>query len=252
MIHEGQPMIEVHGPPLAPPVEYVRWMLLNMERPFEYAPAAAGLSAIRSSRLKVPIEPPSMLVAGNPHGGFRTCFALLHDTLNSTAPRPQPKPDAVFSDDLFSTMFTQAVRCFYRDMLACPRVMKAMSTQGVPAWHRWFVKGAYPIWRWVLARGLKLGTTDAAVDDQSLQDGFARIAARLGPQPFLGGTAPGADDILFAVVASPIILPPGHPVPMPDLAALPPQFRATVERYRATPAGQLALRVYAQRNAATR
>lgn len=243
-------MIEVYGPPLAPPVEYARWMLERMELPHRFAPAAAGLSAIRSNRLKVPIELPLMLVDGNPHGGFRTCFALLHDSLNARAPKPQHRPEAALADDLFASLFTQTVRCFYRDMLGCPRTLKPMSTQGVPVWHRWFVKGAYPIWRWVLARGLKLGTTDAAADEQSIQGVFARIAGNLGGQPYLGGAAPGADDFLFAVVASPIILPPGHPVPMPDLAALPASFRATVERYRAMPAGQLALRIYAHRHAA--
>jgi len=242
-------MIEVYGPPLAPPVEYARWLLERMDFPFDFVAAAAGLSAIRSSILNVPVEPPLVLVDDKPYGGFRSSFALLHDTLNAMAPRPQPRPDAAFAEDIFDSIFTQAVRCFYRDMLTAPRVLKPMSTQGVPAWNRWVVKGAYPIWRWVLAKGLKLGTTDAAADHQSIQRAFDRVAERLGEQLFLGGAAPGANDILFAAIVSPIILPPGHPVPMPDLATLPAPFRATVERYRATHCGKLTLRIYAYRHA---
>ena len=241
-------MIEVYGPPLAPPVEYSRWLLERMGSPFDFVPAAAAVSAIRSYRLKVPIEPPLILVDGTPHGGFRNSFDLLHDKLNAQAPRPQPKPDAEIVEDLFNNLFAQAVRCFYREMLGSPRVLKPMSTRGVSTWNRWVVDVGYPVWRWVLARGLKLDETDAAADEESMRGAFARIAERLGEQLFLAGSSPGADDILFAAIASPIILPSGHPVPMPDLAALPDPFRTIVEGYRATPAGQLALRTYARRH----
>jgi hypothetical protein len=230
-------------------VEYARWMLERMELPHAFTPAAAGLSAIRSSRMKVPIEPPLVLVDGRPHGGFRNSFALVHDVLNARAPRPQAKPDPALAEDLFGSLFTQAVRSFYRPMLQHPQVLKPMSTRGVPAWNRWVVHGAYPLWRWVLEKGLKLGTSDQAVDDRSMQAVFARIADRLGGDPFLDGVAPGTNDILFAVIASPILLPPGHPVVMPVLAALPPTFRATVEHFRGLPAGKLALRIYAHRSA---
>lgn len=241
-------MIELYGPPLAPPVEYARWMLARMGYRLDFVASAAGLSAIRSARLKVPIEPPLLLLDGAPYGGFRTSLALLHDRLSPIAPHPVAKPDPTFTDDLFATLFGQAVRCFYRDMLQAPKVLKPMSTTGVPAWNRWVVTCAYPLWRRVLAGGLKLNSMDAASDDRSMQQAFARVASRLGDMPYLGGTAPGAEDFLFAVMASPIILPNGHPVPMPDLTALPPAFQVTVERFRALPAGQLAIRIYQHRS----
>lgn len=243
------PMIEVYGPPLAPPVDHACWLLERMGLPFDFVPAAAALSAIRSSRLKVAIELPLILVDGAAHCGFRASFSLLHETLGSQAPNPQPKPDAALADSLFDDLFGQAVRCFYREMLGSPKLLKPLSTQGVPAWHRWVVHGLYPLWRWALAKGLKLDSSDAAADAQSMQRAFALIEAALGDKVFLGGSAPDSNDILFAVVASPVILPPGHPVPMPGLASLPAPFRAIVERYRAMPAGQLALRIYAARQA---
>lgn len=242
-------MIEIYGPPLAPPVEYMRWVLDRMDAPYTLTASAAGFSAIRSRRLKVPIEPPLLVVDGTAHGGFRTCLGVLHQSLNERAPHPQPSPDAELLEMLFKNLFTQAVRCFYRNMLGAPQSLKPMSTRGVPTWQRWSITSVYPAWRWILARGLKLDANKAAVDEAAMQSAFAHVAGRLLDQPFLGGAAPGADDILFAAIASPIILPPGHPVPMPDLAGLPVRYRETVERYRATPAGRLVTRTYAQRAA---
>jgi hypothetical protein len=123
-----------------------------MEVPFNFVAEAAGLGAIRSSGWSVPIEPPLVLV---------------------------------------DSVFALAVRCIYRDMLPARRVLKPMSTKGVPAWHRSVIKGAYPLWRWVLAKDLTLGTTDAAVDHHSIQGAFDRVAKRLGAQPFLGGCCAG-------------------------------------------------------------
>lgn len=240
-------MIELYGPPLAPPVEYARWMLDRMGHRHDFVASAAGLSAIRSALLEVPIEPPLLLLDGKPYGGFRTTLTLLHERLSPVAPHPVPRPDPVFTDEMFASLFGQAVRCFYRYMLQAPEILKPMSTNGVPAWNRWVVSCAYPLWRSVLAGGLKLDRVDAASDDRAMQKAFAGVAARLGDNPYLGGTAPGADDLLFAVVASPILLPPGHPVPMPDLTALPPAFRQTVQRFRALPAGEMAMRTYQHR-----
>ena len=245
-----RPMIEIYGPPLAPPVDYARWTLDRMGMSYRMVPAAAVVSALRSSRMKVPIEPPLMLHGRNPVGGFRTSYALLHDAINADAQHPLPAPDPEFAEDLFATLFTQAVRCFYREMLAYPMLLKPMSTMGVPAWHRWAVKGGYPIWRTILAKGIKLDTTDAATDNASMTAAFDRVAVRLGDSPFLAGETPGADDILFAVMASPVILPTAHPVAMPDVQSLPFAFRSIVERYRALPAGALAQRAYAHRHAA--
>ena len=60
------PVIQVYGPPLAPPVELSRWMLERLGIPYEFTPAAAGLSALRSWRCNVPIELPLLMVDGCP------------------------------------------------------------------------------------------------------------------------------------------------------------------------------------------
>lgn len=242
-------MLEVYGPPLAPPVEYTRWTLARMGIPYRFEPAAAGISAFRSWLNKVPIELPLILVDGQPHGSFRQAFALLHDVLNATAPNPQAKPDPAFAEDLFSHLFSPGVRCFYATMLSTPQMLKPLATHGVPMLHRLIIKGAYPLWRSVMTKGLMLDTTDRAADKATMDAMFARVAERLGNASFLGGAAPGADDFLFAACASPVILPPGHPVTLPPVDTLPDPLRSTITAYRQTAAGQLALETYHCREA---
>lgn len=242
-------MIEVYGPALAPPVEYSRWMLERMGVSFCFEPAAAGISAFRSWREKVPIELPLILVDGKPHGSFRHAFALVHGTLNAGAQNPQSAPDPMLAEDLFGSLFTQAVRCFYRTMLGTPEILKPLASRDAPMLHQWIIKGVYPLWRSVMTKGLKLDTVDAMADLAAIDGAFARVSERLRDRAFLNGDVPGADDRFFAVVASPVILPPGHPVPLPAVETLPDPLRSIILANRATPAGQLALRTYDSRAA---
>ena len=244
--------IEIYGPPLAPPVDYACWTLDRMGVSYTKAPGAAGISAIRSLRNNVPIEPPLILADGTAHGGFRNTLAFLHGSLNAKAPQPQPDPNPALVEMIFKHLFGQAVRCFYRDMLRTPDTLVPMSTQGVPSWHRWAVTYAYPIWARVLTGGLRLDEVAPEKDMSDIELAFSRISDELGDRRFLAGDSPGSDDVFFAAVASPIILPPDHPVEMPDMSALPASFRGKVEAFRDTKAGALALRTYASRQVGTK
>lgn len=242
--------IEIHGPPLAPPVDYACWTLDRLGIPFKMVPSAAGISAIRSFRNGVPIEPPLILADGTAHGGFRNTLAFLSGVQNTSASRLSHTPSPAIQDMLFKHLFGQAVRCFYREMLTAPETLVPMSTQGVPAWNRWVVRYVYPLWARVLGRGLRLQEMSSEKDLADIEISFDRIAEMLGDRAFLAGEGPGADDVFFATVASPIILPDSHPVAMPDLSALPASFSSQVQAFRDTTAGQLALRTYAARTGA--
>lgn len=239
--------IEIHGPPLAPPVDYARWTLDRLGIPYKMVPSAAVISAIRSYRNNVPIEPPLILAEGRAHGGFRNTLAFLSEVQNTDASSLSLTPNPALVELLFKQLFGQAVRCFYRKMLTAPETLVPMSTQGVPAWNRWVVRYAYPVWARVLGRGLRLQEMSSEKDLADIEIAFNRIEEMLGDRVFLAGDVPGADDVFFATVASPIILPGSHPVAMPDLSALPAPFRSQVQAFRDTTAGQLAFRTYAAR-----
>jgi hypothetical protein len=162
-LHEERSMaIHVYGPAMAPPVEYTRWTLDRMAVPYRFERAAAGLSAFKSWRLRVPIELPLLMIDREPHGGFRAAYEELHGRIAGMSPRPEPRLDPVRVDDLMANAFGQAVRCFYRTMLGHPELLKPLATDQMPFLHRFFIERFYPVWRWMMTKGLKLDATSPA------------------------------------------------------------------------------------------
>ena len=121
-------------------------------------------------------------------------------------------------------------------------------SSGVPMRDKLVVRMAFPFWRKLMRGGLKLDEFDQAAAKATIERVFGEVARDMGRKPFLHGDTAGIRDIVFAVMASPVILPQGHPADLPLLADLPMDFRALVETCRAHPAGALAQRVYAGRH----
>ncbi len=239
------PVIHLYGPPLAPPVELSRWMLERLGIPYEFSPAAAGLSALRSWKCNVPIELPLLKVDGVPSGGVRQAYALITGPVAAAYGKSPPNFDPAFAETLFADLFGAGVRTFYWHMLPCPKVLKPMATASVPMWHRLVIRYAYPLWRWLMRRGLKLDNYDQAQAASSIAKCFALVERRMGGRAFMGGDAPSDEDVLFAALSSSVLLPPGHPVKLPPLDTMPAELRQMVARLRDTVAGRLAIRTYA-------
>ena len=157
--------------------------------------------------------------------------------------------DTEFVEKLCASLFSPAVRTFYFHMLPHRQVLARHASAGVPWGDALFVRLGYPLWRRLLQRGLNLDGFDAEEQAMAIDKAFSSVEHELGPGLFLGGEEPGIRDIVFAVLASPVILPPGHPASIPSPGELPEAFRSRLEQWRARPAGQLALRVYEQRPA---
>jgi hypothetical protein len=203
------------------------------------------LSALRSWQCNVPIELPLLMVDGVPAGGLRQCFALISGPVAAAHGKPPLNVDPVFAEMLFAGLFSAGVRTFYWHMLSCPNVLTPMATASVPMWHRLFVRYAYPLWRWMMRRGLKLDAHDTAQAEASIRTCFAAVEKLMAGRPFMGGDTPSDEDVLFAVLSSSVLLPPGHPGTLAPLETMPAELRSLVVRLRATPAGNLALRTYA-------
>jgi cytochrome P450 len=243
------PRIRLIGPPMAPPVELARWLLEARRRPHEFVTRAAGLSAFASIRHKVPVELPLLLFPEGPVGGLLPSLAAIEDRL---APRETLFPqagDRAFVWTLGAELFAPAVKTFYARMLPHPRLLAPRATAGVPLTDALVVRLAYPAWAALMRSGLKLAEFDPEAAAAEIDRIFAEVGEALAGKAFLHGAAPGIRDVVFAVLASPVILPPGHPASIPRLEELPEPFREQVARWRATAAGQLALRVYEGRPA---
>jgi cytochrome P450 len=235
---------------MAPPVELQRWLLQSRNIPYEYRPRAAGLHALASRRNKVPIELPLILTPAGPVGGLRPSLAWFDEMRPEREALVPDRGHRALVDRLTASLFGAAVKSFYHHMLTVPGVLVPAAIAGTPLFDRVTVRLLRPLWVRTLRLGLGLADFDPAAAEARIDEAFASVEAALaGSGSFLAGDAPGDADIIFAVLASPVILPHGHPAGLPADGDLPPRFRALVERCRARPAGALAQRVYDSRPA---
>lgn len=232
---------------MAPPVELNRWLRDIRSRPYQFKVRAAGLHALASRRRNVPIELPLQLVPEGAIGGLLPSLLALEEQVAPSETLFGRSGDREFVETLCASLFSPAVRTFYFHMLPHRRVLARYASAGVPWGDALFVRTAYPLWRRILRRGLKLDGFDAEKEAMAIDNAFSSVERELGPRLFLGGDEPGIRDIVFAVLASPVILPPGHPASIPSPGELPETFRSRLEQWRSRPAGQLVLRVYERR-----
>ncbi len=74
---------------------------------------------------------------------------------------------------------------------------------------------------------------------------FDQVAQRLGDNQYLFADRFTAADLTFACMAAAVVLPEQYGVRLPPLSELPEVTQKMVRKYRAHPAGQHALRMFA-------
>ena len=76
------------------------------------------------------------------------------------------------------------------------------------------------------------------------------VAERLADgRPYLMGEDFTIADLTFAALFAPVVLPPEYDAELGEVEGLPGELQAIVQHYRATPAGQFALRMFADHRA---
>ena len=124
--------------------------------------------------------------------------------------------------------------------------MKPLATAGVPWWQRLVVVWFYPLWAWLLRKGLGINAQTVAAAPAQIEHALNTIAQELDARatPFFGGDKPGGLDVVVAALMSPATFPPQFGGVLPPAEALPPTLRDFVLRMRALPGGQFGLKVY--------
>lgn len=116
-----------------------------------------------------------------------------------------------------------------------------------PKWERRATRFMFPMMRALMIRGMKVTAAGAARSNERIAEVFAKVAERLGDgRRYLVGDRFTAADLTFASLAGPALFPPQYGYPMRPFAELPAAIRKWSEGLRATPAGQFALRMYAE------
>lgn len=196
-------------------------------------------------------------------GGGRTVPILVHDRMviaDSTGilawaddQRPgalypagdADRADALALEDDFDTHLGPATRRWAYFQLLPRKDLDGYITKGVPRFERIALRATRPLAVAVLKRSLKIDAAGAERSRVKIEDTFERVAKHLADgRRFLIGDRFSVADLTFAALAAPVLMPPEHPVPLPPLEELPPEARAQVLTWRASPAGQLALRLY--------
>ena len=119
-------------------------------------------------------------------------------------------------------------------------------TNGVPRWERSLLGITRPFAVAYLKRGLKIDEAGVERSRQKIEDTFARVDQIIGDgRRYIAGDRFSVADLTFAALAAPVLLPAGHPVQTFDLELFPEVARDQIRGWRERPAGQLALRLYA-------
>ena len=104
---------------------------------------------------------------------------------------------------------------------------------------------AFPKIPQLLAQFYEIDTAAKNAAMQEIREVFATVDKELAEdRQYLVGDCFTAADLTFAALASPILRPPNHPFYDSRLSKLSPERASQIEKLRATPAGQLALRLY--------
>lgn len=137
----------------------------------------------------------------------------------------------------------------YSFMLREPELAQTFGLDGTPEIEQKMFAGLFkPMGHVIRAR---VGMGGASADIQRVVDVYDEIAARLDDgRRYLLGDQFTAADLTFAALSAAVLVPEGYGVRLPSVDDVPVGMRPKVNELRQHPAGQFALRMYAEERAA--
>lgn len=146
----------------------------------------------------------------------------------------------------FDEMGVQSRLWVYQHVLPHPKLAWRYGRAGVPRWQSAALPVVYPMMSFMLRRHLAVDAAQAQLALDACLRVFDAVADRLKAARFLVSDHFTAADLTFASLAAPLLMPRQYGVPLVPVDELPPNARVTVERMRPHPAGQYALRLFAE------
>jgi glutathione S-transferase len=133
----------------------------------------------------------------------------------------------------------------YHEVFKDARRFAPWNLTGVPRWERRIFPFVLAPAKVVINRYLGISDSTAAAAIGHVDEEFGFVAGLLSDgRRHLAGDRFSAADLAWASLAAPCVVPPGYGTPLPQPADMPAEMAAAVERWRAHPAGQFALRMF--------
>ncbi len=239
--------------PISHYCEKVRWALDRTGLPYHeepHAPLFHLLAALPATGLRSRTVP--VLIDDNPgqrHVLDDSTAILRYLERRYGASWLFAAPEAAALEEEFDTQLgPHSRRVFYFYMLPEQQRIAEILSAAVPRHEGALARALFPLLVPVMRRSMRIDSAGLQRSLEKVEGVFARVSQRLADgRRYLGGETFGAADLTFAALASPLLLPPGYGIiPVPTVAEVPPALGALVEKFRATPAGQLALRLFAE------
>lgn len=165
----------------------------------------------------------------------------------SLYPEPHRAEIEALEDRFDQALGPASRRVAYFHLLPHRSVTVPLMKPGSPAWEHRVMQVFYPFAVVMMRRGMKIDAAGAERSLQKLEEVFLEVETRLSDgRRFLVGDRFTAADLSLAALASPVLAPPENDWFHPDLQHLPDELRKLMEAYRARPAGQFVLRLYAE------
>ena len=159
---------------------------------------------------------------------------------------PDPAESLALEDD-FDRQLGPATRRWAYFHLMPQREAIAIMASVVPRWQLTALRFTRPLAFGLMRRGMKIDAAGAERSRGKIDETFARVGERLRDgRRYLTGDRFTVADLTFASLATPVLLPPEHPMPMPGVDMFPPEARGQIDRWRTSAAGKHALRMYAE------
>jgi glutathione S-transferase len=160
-----------------------------------------------------------------------------------TAAAEQEEAERLEED--FDTRLGPATRQWaYAHGLRDPAMLCTLVRPGFPKWRdRVALRMLLPVMGRFIVRQYEATMENAARAEETIVAVFAEVSARVDKSRYLTGDRFGAADLTFAALGGVMVRPKEHPA-FDCQAAATPYMQAFMERLRATPAGEYAMRLY--------
>lgn len=242
--------------PISHYCEKARWALERAGLAYREEPHVQGLHRLYARRAGGSMTVPVLVT---PEGSIGESEQILAWVDRELEPQQRLFPEEPHERERACTLARRfdgglgpsSRRLIYVRMFQQPELMLRFNNQGVPAWENRALRMGLPLAKRVIDRALDI-TPGVEVQDEALVwTEFDAVAEMLSDgRPFLLGDRFTAPDLTFAALSAPMTMPSHYGVRLPPLETLDAATLALVERARAHPAGQFALRLIEEQRTA--